>query len=700
MNGDGYADIAVGDLLADNNGLSNSGSIWIIAGAPGADDVNVQSGGDRVITRIDGQNAQERLSNAEIAGDVNGDGADDLLLSSYVGTPWGSGSPAAGAGYIVFGGDNAPLHLSTDLGERGFAIAGPQRGRDRLGVSSAPLGDINGDRIADLVIGADGVSYPDAPRNGGAAVVLGARSNAPVITDPTGDPSVYSCADGAFVADCAGSTKVSRGYWINGPSDNSGAGSWVSGLSDLNGDGRPDIGIGAVGTEQVFAVYSEASRTAALELSGLAPEQGEVFSDTYNSVIGEAGDFDGNGVGDVIISGTNAVSVVLRGALQTGLEVTGDEAASVGDTVELTVTARSLLPSAQPEFAGTVRVTVNGEPASEAHEVRSGGDPISIEVPATTLGSTTAAVEFTPDDPNLFQPASAEHTIDVGLRDDGAGTLALDRSSAQYGDPVTAEFATAQELTGEVEFRTGERVLGTAAVVDGAAAAELAALDPGSHEIVAHYLGDDVYGAFSTATERLEITRSATSIGAPTLSKSRAVYGTGAVTATVRVVGADGGTVTFTDNGRTVQRVPVSATGTAVLRLAKPAAGTHRLRAKYDGSGTRAASALGAATTLTVSKARAKSISVSGKRFTKGTTPRVTVRVGKLDNGAYPVGKVRVQVGSVKKTVSLSAAKKGRVTVKLTKKYRKGFSVTATFLPKDAKNVAKATSKKTKVRVR
>nr|WP_279550418.1 hypothetical protein [Leucobacter weissii] len=231
-------------------------------------------------------------------------------------------------------------------------------------------------------------------------------------------------------------------------------------------------------------------------------------------------------------------------------------------------------------------------------------------------------------------------------------------------------------------------------VTGGATSTVIDSLVPGDYEVsvaAGNWVGAGRYSAPKSVSVVGPTTVTATA--------SPVVYGkTGKVAVRVSPAGATG-SVSVRVGAKTYRAEVKNGTASIALPARVQGAGTASLPVAFVPSD---AHYLASSSTvkLTVAKARSKSISVSGKRFTKGTTPRVTVRVGKLDNGAYPVGKVRVQVGSAKKTVSLSAAKKGTVTVKLTKKYRKSFSVTATFLPKDAKNVAKAASKKTKVRVR
>lgn len=95
-----------------------------------------------------------------IAGDVNGDGLDDMLIAASL------ADDLAGRVYVVYGTtDTAAVDLE-DLasGARGFVIHGSTAG-DRAGFSLDNGGDINGDGLADIVIGAfaaDASSHTDA----------------------------------------------------------------------------------------------------------------------------------------------------------------------------------------------------------------------------------------------------------------------------------------------------------------------------------------------------------------------------------------------------------------------------------------------------------------------------------------------------------------------------------------------------------
>ncbi len=87
------------------------------------------------------------------AGDVNGDGLADLIVGADLADP--GGDSFAGESYVVFGKANGAAVELSDVaaGTGGFVMNGVDRG-DYSGHSVSGAGDVNGDGLADLIVGA------------------------------------------------------------------------------------------------------------------------------------------------------------------------------------------------------------------------------------------------------------------------------------------------------------------------------------------------------------------------------------------------------------------------------------------------------------------------------------------------------------------------------------------------------------------
>ena len=118
---------------------------------------------------INGIDAYDQSGNSvSSAGDVNGDGVADVIIGAPLADPNGSGS---GESYVLFGGGSVgvtgTVELSSLDGSDGFVINGIDAG-DISGQSVSSAGDVNGDGVADLIIGAFGAD----PNGGNSGCLL------------------------------------------------------------------------------------------------------------------------------------------------------------------------------------------------------------------------------------------------------------------------------------------------------------------------------------------------------------------------------------------------------------------------------------------------------------------------------------------------------------------------------------------------
>ena len=284
MNNDGYDDVAIG-VIGDDAGGANAGAAYLVYG-PMSGSFSMASA-DAEIT---GAAAGDLFGEVAWIGDVSGDGYDDVMVGSQYSS---AGGPLAGSAYIIHG----PLNSDISASAADAVITG-ETFFDESASSNWGAGDVNGDGINDLLIGAR--NNDEGGNNAGAAyVVLG-----PVTSDLS-----LAAADSEFTGESA---EAQIGWGVS-----------ISTLGDTNNDGYDDIGVGAKFDSDngqwagaVYAIFGPpASGTSSLGSSD-AKLMGEAARDFTGDSVHGPGDVDGDGFDDLLVgSGYNDGGALNAGAV-------------------------------------------------------------------------------------------------------------------------------------------------------------------------------------------------------------------------------------------------------------------------------------------------------------------------------------------------------------------------------------------------
>jgi hypothetical protein len=327
VNGDGYADLLVGAAQTGDA----VGTAYLYLGSPSGP-------GPTPDWTLDGPAPNSVFGEAvSAAGDVDGDGFDDVLIGARLEDTAGANS---GRIYLFTG-------SSSGLGSTPLWTADGESVSDQFGISVASAGDTNSDGFDDLVVGAH-YATTSVGDSGRAYLYLGS---------PTG-PS------------------TSPAWTFDGEQDADGLGQPVAGAGDVDGDGYDDVIVGYEGAFAEAGLHAGRAHLFRGTPTGLvespaSTDEGEAAFDLFGSAVTSAGDVDDDGFDDVLI---------------------GANGADGGRIYLFAGATAALLPSADWTMEGDVAGGQVGESVASAGDVDGDGyDDVIIGAPTADTPSGAEA---------------------------------------------------------------------------------------------------------------------------------------------------------------------------------------------------------------------------------------------------------------------------------------------------------------------
>jgi hypothetical protein len=381
VNQDGIDDLAIG---ASEYGISNTGRAYIYHGsATGI--VNAST------TTLNGEAPLDGFGvSVAAAGDVNGDGFDDLAVGAWKNE---AGGTEAGKAYVFYG-SSTGLNQANNTAVQGSA-------NDKFGTSVHGAGDVNGDGFDDLIVGIDAYD-PGNPSLGRAEVY------------PGGPLGLITTA--LFTAE--------------GESDNDRFGFAVGGQGDINGDGFGDFAVGAYQFDATMPLsatgksYGYAGCVGDISPNLTFSATGEAAFDNYGRSLAIVDDVNGDGVDDIVIGAFGAV-------LSTGKIYAYYGVNSGGCRAQVELTKTIGLANYPAIYTNTTVITVPmGTVVSYQYQVRNTGNLTLTQhsVTDSALGSLSVPTPFTLL-PGISTTFNVTYTPDVSVTNVATWTSALSVTS-------------------------------------------------------------------------------------------------------------------------------------------------------------------------------------------------------------------------------------------------------------------------------
>lgn len=287
LDGDGNIDIAVG-AFGDDDGGFNTGAVWILfLNADGTvkskQKISDTQGG------LIGDLSTNALFGAYLASldDLDGDGVTDLIVGNYGDD---DGGFDRGAAWVLFLNSDGTVKAEQKISDLQGGFGGSLDNSDFFGRNVAKIGDLDGDGVTEIAVGA--VQDDDAGVNRGAVWILFMNANGTVKTEQK-----ISDTQGGF----------------NGVLSNSDLfGQAIAGIGDVDGDGTTDLAVSASNADDggldrgaVWILFMNSDGSVKAEQK-ISDTQGGFLgtldnSDLFGWSLSKAGDLDLDGVPDVIV---------------------------------------------------------------------------------------------------------------------------------------------------------------------------------------------------------------------------------------------------------------------------------------------------------------------------------------------------------------------------------------------------------------
>jgi hypothetical protein len=261
VNGDGYSDVIIGSIYYDN-GQTNEGRAYVYHGSA----TGLSTTPDW--TAEGNQNSAVFGKSLGTAGDVNGDGYDDIIVGAY---SYSNGQQGEGRAYVYHGSLNGISATANWTAESNLEYT-------YFGTSVSTAGDVNGDGYSDVIVGCD--NYGNGESDEGRAYVFhGSPTGLQATPNWTAEPN------------------VAHAYF----------GGSVSTAGDINGDGYSDVIIGADRYssdnehQNEGRVYVYHGSSTGLQTTPSWTVESNQANAYFGWSIASAGDVNNDGYSDVIV---------------------------------------------------------------------------------------------------------------------------------------------------------------------------------------------------------------------------------------------------------------------------------------------------------------------------------------------------------------------------------------------------------------